>query len=154
MSQQSGSVILTQAMEILVRQHVELPSHLAHLYQPTSSPSQAVRLAHQLKMNTGKHFVTGSGSARVALGNLHAKALRVRNADDPYSLKDYGSDLATISLGGIALGSAAAFGGGLLPVAPPVAAVITSAGAITSGIGATHLLWTHGKNLLENRKPR
>ncbi len=151
-SQDSGSVILTQAMEILARQHVTLPTHLAHLYKPTSSPSQAVRLAHKLEMNPGNHFITGSSSVRVALGNLHAKALRVRNDDDPYSLKDYGSDLATISMGGVALGSAAAFGGSLLPVAPAVAGVIASAGAITSGLGATHLLWTHGKNLLENRK--
>lgn len=145
-SERGGSAIFTQAMEIAVRNKVsfEQKNHLAHLYKPTTSPVQAAKLAHALGFSLGDNFITlGGFQPRVAASSLIVNALRVKNAADEYSLKDYGKDLAKGAMDGVAVGGVAALGASLaLPGVPAIGTV----GTTLSCIGALHLLYKKSQN--------
>ncbi|MDH5181499.1 MAG: hypothetical protein OEZ39_14755 [Gammaproteobacteria bacterium] len=55
-SEFGGSTILTQAMAILVDQGITLPNHSIFMFRPKSVPHEALKLAHELKLNIGRDF--------------------------------------------------------------------------------------------------
>jgi hypothetical protein len=79
----------------------------------------------------------------VAATSLIANALRVKNKQDKYSLKEYGADLAKGAMDGVAVGGVLTLGASLaLPGAPAIGAV----GTTLSCLGALHLLYKKGQN--------
>lgn len=145
-AERGGSAIFSQAMEIALRNNVSFEgmNHLAHLYKPTTSPIQAAKFAHALGFTLGDNFTTlGGFQPRVAASSLMVNALRVKNAADEYSLKDYGKDLAKGAMDGVAVGGVAVLGASLaLPGVPAIGAV----GTTLSCIGALHLLYKKSRN--------
>lgn len=146
LAERGGAAIFTQAMEIASRQNILFvgQNHLAHLYKPSTNPVSAVKLAHALGFQLGDKFVTlGGFQPRVATSNLLVNSLRVRNKADPYSLKDYGVDLAKGAVDGVALGGVAVLGASALM---PGVAAIGTLGNVLGGIGALHLLSQKARN--------
>jgi hypothetical protein len=148
-SEFGGSALFTQAMQIVAQQNVSLKKHVAKMYKPRTDPTQAIRLAHKIGFKIGKDFAK-AGSVRASLSALTTNALRARNKNDPYGWNDYAKDMATGGMLGIGLAGA----GILVASLPGTAGALGIAGAVTSGIGATHLLWTTSKNLLEKPKTK
>jgi len=146
LAERGGSAIFTQAMEIVARQNISFreQNHLAHLYKPTTNPVHTVKLTQALGIGLGKNFITlGGFQPRVAATSLIANALRVKNKQDKYSLKEYGADLAKGAMDGVAVGGVLTLGASLaLPGAPAIGAV----GTTLSCLGALHLLYKKGQN--------
>lgn len=91
-SEFGGSGVFTQAMKILVDQGVHLEGHYVQLIRPTTAPSEALRLAHQLKLTIGDKFA--DTAAFDYIGNrdhLECIGLRLKSEQD-YKLVQAGMD--------------------------------------------------------------
>lgn len=152
-SEFGGSAVLTQAMHIVAQQNVRLENHIAYMFKPATDPTQAARLAHKVGFMIGRDFAK-VGSIRASLSALTTNALRARNTNDPYNWKDYAKDMATGGMLGVGLTGAGIFVATLPFTLPATSGALGIAGLVTSGIGATHLLWTTSKNLLEKPKTK
>lgn len=148
-SEFGGSTVFTQAMQIVAQQNITLNGHIPYMYKPRTNPAQAVRLAHKIGFQIGKDFAK-AGGIRASVSALTTNALRARNKKDDYSWNDYAKDMATGGMLGVGLAGA----GILVASLPGTVGTLSIAGAVTSGIGATHLLWTTSKNLLEKPKTK
>lgn len=142
-----GSAVFSQSMQILIRQEVKLGNHAAKLYKPTTSSSEAVRLAHQLGINMPIEFAK-AGGLRAAASVMRANAIRAMNEQDSYSWKDYAGDTARGGMLGVGLAGAGLF----VATLPATSGGLGVAAAITSGVGSAQLLWLTAKNWFE--KPR
>lgn len=142
-----GSVVLSQTMEILVRQNVKLEKHMAKLYKPTTSSAQAVRLAHQLGINLPIEF-TKAGGLRASASVMRANALRASNKKDSYTWIDYANDTAKGGMLGVGLVGVGLFAATL----PATSGSLGIAAAVTSGVGSAQLLWLTAKNWFEKPK--
>lgn len=142
-----GSAVFSQSMEILVRQEVKLDKHVAKLYKPTTSSSEAVRLAHRLGINMPVEFAKAGGLPAIA-SVMRANAIRAMSKHDSYSWKDYASDTAKGGMLGVGLAGAGLF----VATLPATSGGLGVAAAITSGVGSAQLLWLTAKNWFE--KPR
>jgi hypothetical protein len=80
-----GSVMLTQAMQILVDKGVTLKEHTAYLYHPRTSPRDALRLAHKLELTLNESFADTGWDLQGAVSQLSMAGQRLKNGDDPYN---------------------------------------------------------------------
>ncbi len=145
-----GSAVLTQAMHIVAQQKINLDNHIVKMYHPQTNPSPAMRLAQQIGITMDKEFVKAGGrrALRTYCNAMLGNRVRAKNKEDPYSWKDYDKDLAKGAMSGVGLMGAGLFA---LTFAPPAGALAVG-GALASGAGACHLLWTHAKNLRSKPK--
>lgn len=81
-----GSLVLTQAMQILAERGITLRTHTAYLYKPRSSPGDAVRLAHKLELSLNEESADVGWSPRGAWSQVAVSATRVKKENDPYTL--------------------------------------------------------------------
>lgn len=142
-----GSTVLTQSMEILAGQNVKLEKHMAKLYKPTTSSTQAVRLAHQLGINLPVEFAK-TGGLRASASVMRANAIRASNKTDSYTWADYANDTAKGGMLGVGLVGAGLF----VATLPATSGGLGVAAAITSGVGSAQLLWLTAKNWFEKPK--
>lgn len=145
-----GSAVLSQAMHILVQQKVRLSEHTAMMFKPTTNPSDAIRLAHQLGFkNNGPLIKVGGpvGYIQAMIGNRH----RVRNIEDPYGWKDYANDSAK---GGLMVAGVAGATLSLATLAYGSAGLLGAGAVVTGTFSAAHLLWTTGKNWFQKPKTK
>lgn len=142
-----GSAVFSQSMAILVRREVKLGKHIAKLYKPTTSSSEAVRLAHRLGINMPVEFAK-AGGLRATASIMRANAIRATNKHDSYSWKDYASDTAKGGMLGVGLAGAGLF----VATLPATSGGLGIAAAITSGVGSAQLLWLTAKNWFEKPK--
>ncbi|WKT59985.1 hypothetical protein Q2E61_13885 [Microbulbifer thermotolerans] len=127
-----GSAVLTQAMQILATKGITLEKHTVYLYKPRTSPANALRLAHQLKVRLNERFADTGYSMRGALSQYSVAGLRLDNEDDPYS-KSYHSRVLLNGAQKVAApaGVLAAVIGGQVGVAVAgIATVISGAGLL------------------------
>lgn len=85
MADKGGSVVLTQAMQILVDKGITLEGHTAYLYHPRTSPGDALRLAHKLELTLNESFADTGWDLQGAVSQLSVAGLRLKNSDDPYN---------------------------------------------------------------------
>lgn len=149
-----GSVVLTQAMQILADKGVTLEGHSVYLYKPSSSPGEAVRLAHRLKLTMNDAFADTGFSPRGAVSQLLVSRARMTNDSDPYSSRSH--DRAWINgmmkaamPAGIVVAGAAAFGASIPMLGGIVAAISTGGAMFVLGEGVAedvrHKLTTQRK---------
>jgi hypothetical protein len=139
-----GSVVLTQAMKILVDKGVTLKGHTAYLYNPRTSPGDALRLAHKLELSLNESFADTGWDIQGALSQLSVAGQRLNNKDDPYS-KAY---------------HAQAWINGLVKAAGPVGLAGTAAAAmgasipmlsgIVTAIGGGGVVYALGQSVVED----
>jgi len=142
-----GSVVLTQAMKILVDNGITLHGHSAYLYKSKNSPGEAVRLAHRLELSINEAFVDTGWSPRGAVSQLKVSGTRLDNPDDPYDKRYHVNTwinglVKAAGPAGLVGTGAAAFG---VPI-PLLAGIVT---AISTG-GA---IYTLGQSLAERLRP-
>lgn len=130
-----GSAVLTQAMKILVDRGITLKGHTAFLFRPRTSPSEAVQLAHQLKLTLDRDFT--STGAFDYIGNrdqIEVIGHRLKT-EKGYTLLKASADVA--KLGTKAQGAAALLAAaGIGMTAPAMPAILTFLGALV-GTAAT-----------------
>jgi len=80
-----GSVVLTQAMQILVDKGITLKEHTAYLSHPRTSPGTALRLAHKLELALNESFADTGWDIQGAVSQLSVAGQRLKNGDDPYN---------------------------------------------------------------------
>lgn len=139
-----GSVVLTQAMKILVDKGVTLKGHTAYLYNPRTSPGDALRLAHKLELSLNESFADTGWDIQGALSQLSVAGQRLNNKGDPYS-KAY---------------HAQAWINGLVKAAGPVGLAGTAAAAmgasipmlsgIVTAIGGGGVVYALGQSVAED----
>jgi hypothetical protein len=139
-----GSAVLTQAMQILADRGIILEGHTAYLYKPSTSPGDALRLAHTLKLTLNESFADTSWNLQGAFSQLTVAGQRLKNADDPYS-KGYHAQAwinGVVKAGGTLglAGTAATAMGASIPMLAGVVGAISTVGA----------LYAMGPSLLEN----
>ncbi|MFC6635607.1 hypothetical protein [Microbulbifer taiwanensis] len=140
-----GSLVLTQAMKILVDQGVTLKGHTAYLAKATSSPGQAVRLAHRLEMTLNEDFADTGLSPRGAFSQWRAAGARFADEHDAYDRERH-ADAWVSGAGKVAAPvGAVAFAGGLMGASVPV---IASMSAIAGAVGFVGVWHNIGKSLV------
>ncbi|WP_157520428.1 hypothetical protein [Microbulbifer agarilyticus] len=128
-----GSVVLTQAMQILADKNISLTGHTVYLHKPKTSPAKVVRLAHELDLNVNKKIANTGLSVSGAISKFSVAGVRIKNPDDPYD-RSYHASLwlkgaITVST---PLGVAAAIAGG------PVSAILGGIATAIGGFGVTY----------------
>jgi hypothetical protein len=125
-----GSVVLTQAMQILVDKGITLKEHTAYLYHPRTSPGDALRLAHKLKLTLGESFANTGWSVKGALSQFRVAGQRLKNEDDAYN-KSYHRQAwinSAVKIGGPAplMAATAAATGTTIPMLAAITTIITA----------------------------
>lgn len=125
-----GSVVLTQAMQILVDKGITLKEHTAYLYHPSTSPGDALRLAHKLELTLNESFADTGWGVKGAVSQFRVAGQRLKNKDDPYN-KGYHRQAwinSVVKIGPPAtlVGAAAAATGAAIPMLVGIATVITA----------------------------
>lgn len=145
-----GSVVLTQAMQILVDKGVTLKGHTAYMAKAGSSPGQAVRLAHRLEMAVNKAFADTGLSPRGALSQWRATGARFADENDAYDRGRHtdawftGAGKAAAPVGAVTFG-ATLMGTSALGASAPIIAVLST---IAGAVGAAGVTYGVGKNLV------
>lgn len=139
-----GSAVLTQAMQILADRGVTLEGHTAYLYKPSTSPGNALRLAHTLKLTLNESFADTSWDLQGAFSQLTVAGQRLKNKEDPYS-KGYHAQAwinGVVKTGGTLglAGTAATAMGASIPMLAGIVGAISTFGAV----------YAMGPSLLEN----
>lgn len=139
-----GSAVLTQAMQILVDRGVTLKGHTASLYKPSTSPGNALRLAHKLELTLNESFADTGWDLQGAFSQLTVAGQRLKNEDDPYE-KGYHAQAwinGVVKAGGTLglVGTAATAMGASIPMLAGIVGAISTGGA----------LYAIGPSLLEN----
>lgn len=125
-----GSVVLTQAMQILVDKGITLKGHTAYLYRPSTSPGDALRLAHKLELTLGESFANTGWSVKGALSQFRVAGQRLKNEDDAYN-KSYHRQAwinSAVKIGGPAtlMAATAAATGTTIPMLAAITTIITA----------------------------
>lgn len=158
-SEDGGSGVLTQAMTILAAQGVKLPDHTAFLFNPTTSPNEAVKAAHAVGLKLDRKF-TKTRMANI-VGNRDQLEMiwkRWRNKSDNYSALQAGTDVighgkSLQGLGATAGTIAAAVGIGMTAPAA-VTAFLTALGGAAAVAGIAGSSAKLGNTLVENLLPK
>ena len=143
-SEQSGSVVLTQALQTLALKQVsfEEKRHRVCMHSPTTSPAAALRAISDVKMIADTNLAKGDGHARAVLGCLLTNASRARNRQDHYTWGDYFNDISGGTMAALSVAGATSFVSGALVGSTALAGV----GFVCSAAGAADLSWkTFGK---------
>jgi len=154
-SQGSGSVVLTQALKILTHKNISFADqkHVVTMYKPTSNPNQTLEATKKLGMYADKKML--GGNLRANFTSVFTNIARAKDANDPYTWKDYKSDLIDESMGkvGIATGATGAITtcAGALLAGSTIGPAITSAGAVAGVVGAIHFALSSIRKQLKNR---
>jgi hypothetical protein len=133
-----GSVVLTQAMQILVDKGITLKEHTAYLYHPRTSPGDALRLAHKLKLTLNEGFADTGWSAKGAVSQFRVAGQRLKNKADPYN-KSYHRQAwinSVVKIGSPAtlVGVAAAATGATIPMLATIATIVAAV-EVTNALG-------------------
>lgn len=139
-----GSVVLTQAMQVLADQGITLESHTAYLAKADSSPGQAVRLAHKLKMDVDDAFASTGMDLRGAASKMLSAGARLEAENDTYTklhaTKDWFTGTLQVS-GAVGAGVFLATSAG---VASPLLAAM---GAVVGALGTTKTMLSVGQSV-------
>ncbi|WP_018275159.1 hypothetical protein WKI13_02490 [Teredinibacter turnerae] len=154
-SQGSGSVVLTQALEVLTHKNISFKEqkHVITMYKPTTDPGFTLLAANKLGMKADKKLL--SGNFRASATSIISNVARARNLEDPYGWKDYKNDLldGSMTTVGAATGAtgAVATGAGLLLAGTAAGPVIASVGAVTGIVGMVHFGISSVRKYFKNR---
>ncbi|WP_018415679.1 hypothetical protein [Teredinibacter turnerae] len=154
-SQGSGSVVLTQALEVLTHKNISFKEqkHVITMYKPTTDPSLALLAANKLDMKADKKLLGGNFRANAT--SIISNVARARNRSDSYDWKDYRADLldGSMTTVGAATGATGALttGAGLLLAGTAAGPVIASVGAVTGVVGMVHFAISGVRKYLKNR---
>lgn len=144
LADKGGSVVLTQAMQILVDRGITLNEHTAYLYSPRTSPGDALRLAHKLELTLNESFADTGWDIQGALSQLSVAGQRLHNKGDPYN-KGYHTQAWMNGLvkaaGPVGLAGAAAAAMG---------ASIPMLGSIVTAIGGGGVVYALGQSVVED----
>ncbi|MGD8174551.1 hypothetical protein [Marinimicrobium sp. ARAG 43.8] len=145
-----GSSVLTQAMRMLADKGVTLNGHTIYLDHATTSPGDAVRLAHQLDLNLGKKAANTGWSPVGAFSQARVASERLAHKRDSYD-RHYHTNVwingitRAAAVTGLA-GMGAASLGASIPVVASIATIVTG----TSGVvGASGTAYSIGQSLKE-----
>lgn len=152
-----GSVVLTQAMKILVDRGVTLQDHLVFFQDCKSSPAEATRLAHRLKVTMNESVAHTGMSIRGFVSKCMVAKERHDNPDDPYTMAHLGGSWITglVKIGGPLGSTAAAAGflgitGGFFGITVPMLGAVAGALGL---VGTGHSLKQYvGKKVRNRRK--
>lgn len=135
-SDHGGSVVLTQAMQILVDRGVTLQHHSIFLQDCKSSPGEAIRLARSLKVTMDESMAHTGWSLRGVVSQRLAARERLDDPDDPLTGAHINHSWITgvVKLSASA-GSAAAAAGFLGVTLPMLATVTGIVGIVGTGYG-------------------
>lgn len=158
-SEDGGSGVLTQALTILASQGVTLDKHTAFLFNPTTSPNEAVKAAHAVGLKLDRKF-TKTRMTNI-VGNRDQLEMiwkRWRNSADNYSALQAGTDVIGHgkSLQGLAVSAGTvAAAAGLTMTAPAAAtAFLTALGGAAAVAGIAGSTAKLGNTLVENLLPK
>lgn len=137
-SEQSGSVILTQALQALALKKLsfEKGRHRVCMHNPTISPVPALRAISDLKMVADSDLAKGDGHARAVIGSLLTNASRAQNRDDHYTWGDYFNDLSGGTMAALSVAGATSFAAGAFG-----SSALITVGAVCSTAGALEITW-------------
>lgn len=142
-SERSGSVVLTQALQTLaLKKGVSFKEkdHRVCMCNPTTSPTPTLQAINKLKMIADKDLAKGGGHALASISSIRNNAARVCDQDDHYTLKDYYNDISGGTMAALGAMGAISF------AASPVSPIFVGVGAVCSGAGALQLTYkTFGK---------
>lgn len=153
-----GSAILTQAFQILVDRGIKLEAHSAYLNHATSSPGNALRLAHQLGLTLSKDFANTGWSPVGAISQYRVAGARLAKKEDPYNRGYHAQSLIT----GItkALGPMGMFGAGAvvmgasIPMVVGIGAALAGASGIAGHVGTAYSLGQSVKDTVAKKSKR
>lgn len=134
-SELSGSVVLTQALQTLALKEVSFEDkrHRVSMHSPTTSPIPTLRAISKLKMVADADLAKGGGHIRASVSSVLTNAARARDQNDHYTWRDYSNDLsggtmaALTAMGAISFVASAAVSS---PLLVGVGTFCSSAGAI------------------------
>ncbi|WGO98091.1 hypothetical protein QFX18_18970 [Saccharophagus degradans] len=149
-SEQSGSVVLTQALQTLALKNVSFKDkrHRVCMHSPTTSPMPTLQAVGELNMVADSGLATGDGHVRAAFGSLLSNARRANNRDDHYTWGDYYNDLSGGVMAGLAVAGATSFVASAAVGSPILAGV----GTFCSAAGAIQLACKPVKTCLKKVK--
>lgn len=138
-SEQSGSVVLTQALQTLALKQVsfEEKRYRVCMHSPTTSPAAALRAISEVNMIADSNLAKGDGHARAAIGSLLTNATRAQNRNDHYTWGDYFNDLSGGTMAALSVAGATSFTAGAFVSSPALITV----GAVCSTAGALEVTW-------------
>lgn len=139
-----GSVVLTQAMQILADQGVTLKSHTAYLAKADSSPGQAVRLAHKLKMDVDDAFASTGMDPRGAASKMLSAGARLEAEHDTYTKLHATQDWCT---GALQVSGAVGAGVFVVSSAGVASPLLAAMGAIVGAIGTSKTMLSVGQSV-------
>lgn len=145
-SERSGSVVLTQALQTLALKDVlfDGQNHRVKMHGPTTSPASAFYAIKKVKMVADQDLAMGDGHVRAFASGLKINAARARDDKDDYSWRDYANDLSGGTIAALGAMGAISFAAGATVSSPLIGPVATLCG----GAGAIHLACkTFGKYL-------
>ena len=141
-----GSVVLTQAMHILVDKGVSLKGHTVYFHKPRTSPAKALKLAHKLDLTLNERFANTGYSVPGAISQFSVAGMRIRNRTDPYNRNHHANNWFK---GAVAvstpIGVAAALAGG------PTGVIM---GGIATVIGGSGLVYSIGQSVAQDLRRR
>lgn len=136
-----GSAILTQAMKMLAAQGITLEGHSAYLYHARTSPGDATRLAHQLKLTLNKDFAKTGFDLRGGISMSRVAGARLKAEEDRYNTKAHYKARAmgvgkVVTVLGVSVAAGSTLGGAYPALAAITAAVGKVAGTASVILGA------------------
>lgn len=135
-SDHGGSVVLTQAMQILVDRGVTLQHHSIFLQDCKSSPGEAIRLARSLKVTMDESMAHTGWSLRGAVSQRLAARERLHDPDDPFTEAHLNQSWITAVVKISASAGSAAAAAGFFGVTLPMLATVTGVvGIVGTGYG-------------------
>ncbi|GAB2524274.1 hypothetical protein [Microbulbifer agarilyticus] len=137
-----GSVVLTQAMQILIERRGSLKKYTVYFHRPRTSPASALELAHKLDMRLNQRFADTGLSMRGALSQFSIAGKRINNENDPYD-KNYHAE-AWLN-GGLKVAAPAGF---LAAMIGGQAGLVV--GGIATAIGGAGVVHALGKSAKES----
>lgn len=139
-AERGGSAILTQAMQILANKNESLEGHKVFLVRPSTSPSKAVKLAHQLKLTVNRTFAhTSTFDIVGSTDKLLASTARVKATTDFYDAGDRAKAYRNMILKTAAASGTAATIGGAFPAVAAIAGTgfLGTVGLVTTVLGSS-----------------
>lgn len=144
-SELSGSVVLTQALQILATKKVSFKDkdHLVKMHLPTTDPKPALSAANEMGMLVDKKLARGNGNVRASASLLITNASRARNPNDHYTWADYRNDISNGTMAALSAAGAISFAASAVISSP----FLVYAGAVSGGAGAAQLAYKTYSNL-------
>lgn len=144
-SQKSGSAILAQSIHTLHRQQISFAAanHEVTFIEPTTDPRASINHAKQIGLEVHATKSIQGGTMKVRMACAMSLRRRAMDSNDPYTLKQLGTDTAQGALIGVGV-----VGAGLFAITTPAIsgivapAALTTAATIVSGVGAVQGIYT------------